>query len=362
MIITKTLPPDFCGIGDHSERLWNAIRSRGHRVTLVADEGSSGDDRFIVKDFWRRLGIDGFMRKLESLGADHLILQYTPLMFAVNGKYQNSEMCDFWFACSKKWKTSLILHETYFRAWWYPPSLIRGTIEKRLLKLMVQNSNNVFTASQPLLEEIKQWGGDAKIKYLPIGSNLPLHPIERSKMRCENGIDHNDVVLTLFSGGESLRRLSHYVNGVDALLSKNGIQAHWLLLGGVREDYFSLTLPVFSPGFLPPNALSAWLQLTDIFLMPHISGLSAKRGTLMAALQHGLPVVGTKNSMTDSFWDELPSVVLTPIPGAKAFANSVLNLSYSKELRKEVGQQNRIYFEQYFTWNRIAEDLLEFII
>jgi glycosyltransferase involved in cell wall biosynthesis len=358
VIITKTLPPAVCGIGDHSVLLGNAIRSRGHQVTLVASSGSPGEDRCIVKDFWRRGALDGLMRKLESMGADHLILQYTPLMFAIDGKYQNFQMADFWSDCSSKWKTSIILHETYFRAWWHPPSLIKGAIEKRLMKMMMRNSNYVFTASQPLFEEIRQWFGNARIGWLPLGSHFPFHAIDRQKMKAEAGFSQCDVVLTLFSGGESLRKLSHYVNSVDALLSKNNIAARWLFLGGVKEEWFSLRLPIVSPGFLTPEDLSAWLQLTDIFLMPHISGLSAKRSTLMAALQHGLPVVGTKGPMTDPFWGELPGVVLTPMPGAKAFANSVLKLSHSEGLRKEIGEQNHLYFEQHFTWDRIADGFL----
>ena len=363
VIITKTLPPAICGIGDHSVLLGKAIRSTGHRVTLLAGFGSPGENICIVKNFWCRRFLDSIIYKLEDMKPDCLILQYTPLMFCIKGKYQNFAMADFWSACSRNWDTSLILHETYFKAWWHPTSLIKGALEKRLLKLLVRNSHNVFTSSQPLLEEIKHQGSKAKIALLPIGSNFPFNAIDRDRMRSAQGIDYADVLLVLFGGGAaSLRRLNHYVNAVDFLLAKNGIKSRWLLLGGVKENYFSLTLPVISPGFLSQEDLSAWLQLTDIFLMPQISGLSAKRGTLMAALQHGLPVVGTKGPMSDFFWNEAHGVVLISMPGAEKFADTVLGLAKSADLRKKMGEKNLEYFEAHFTWEKIAGDLLKVVL
>ena len=362
LIITKNLPAAVCGIGDHSILLGNAIRSRGHWVTLLAGKGDPGENRHIVNKFWHKESIFGLIKRMDSMEVDHLILQYTPLTFAFNnGRNQNFAMADFWSACSSKWNTSLILHETYFKAWWHPPSLIKGVIEKRLLKLIVQNSHYVFTASQPFFEEVKHWGSNAKIGLLPIGSNFSFNTVDRAKMRSEKGIDLGEVVLLLFGGGElNLRKLSHYVNAVDALLSKNGIKARWLLLGGAKEDYFSLTFPVISHGFLSQEDLSSWLQLADIFLMPQICGLSAKRGTLMAALQHGLPVVGTKGKMTDQFWCEVPGVNL--ISGAKRFASTVLRLAEKEELRKQMGVTNRSYFEAHFTWDKIARTFLEVVV
>jgi glycosyltransferase involved in cell wall biosynthesis len=358
VIITKFLPPEICGLGDHSVMLGDAIRLRGHKVTLVGGSGAPRDDRLIVEDFWRNSGFGLLMRKLESIGVDHLILQFTPLTYTDHGKHQSTALIDFWHSCSRKWKTSLILHETYFRVWWYPPSIINGAIEKRIIKAMVRKSHYVFTASQPLFDEVKNWHCKPTVFFLPIGSNVIFCLADRQGMRLKAGIRQEDVALTLFGGGENLRRLKHYVEIVDAFLSRNGVPVCWILLGGIKKDWFSLTRPVFSPGFLPPEDLSAWLQMTDIFLMPHISGLCAKRGTLIAALQHGLPVVGTKGRMTDRFWEDAQGVVLTSIPGARRFANAVLNLSTDADWRSECGRLNRLYFEQHFTWDKIAEAFL----
>ncbi len=362
VILTRTWRDGIGGIWDHSRLLGDSLRSKGHQVTHLTSEEMPGESCRVVHEFWTFHARADLVRTLAELDADHLVLQYTPLTFAIEGQYQNFRLADLWRTFSSKWKTSLILHETYFRVWWHPPSWLRGSLEKQLMKKMVQRSNYVFTASQPLFEEIKSWADDVMIELLPIGSNFPVVTIDRGRWRSDRQIRPNDLVLVLFGGGNSLKWLSGHVNAADALLIKNGITAYWLLLGGVPRKWFKLRSSVISPGRLSQEDISGWLQASDIFLTPHFAGLCAKRGTLMAALQHSLPVVGTRSPMTDSFWDEVSGVVLTPMPGARKFARNVLKVATSKDLRKEMGAANRSYFEAHFTWDMIAQSFLEYTI
>jgi len=361
VIITKNLPPAVCGIGDHSVMLGEAIRAKGHSVTIIAGNGDIGADRCVEDNFWLPERIGRLAERLKALKPDHVILQYTPLMYALQGGRQNPALAAFWAACSREYRTSIILHETYFRACWHLPSLIRGTFEKKMLKAMVLSSHNVFTASQPLLDEVKGWSGSARVCLLPIGANFVFQPVDRERLRTEWGIASGEIVLALFGGGKiNLRKLSGYIDATDALLREQGIGIKWLLLGGVKKEFFSLKSPVISPGFLPSKDLGEWLQLADIFLMPQILGLSAKRGTLMAAMQHGLPVVGTSGVMTDKFWEDLQGVVL--VRDREGFAEAVLSLSKDSSRRLQMGHANRDYHDNFLAWHKIADKLLGFAV
>jgi len=357
-ILTKTLPPFICGIGDNSVMLGNAIRERGHTVTLIAGSGDSGENRCIIKDFWLYSAKKKLTQKIEDLGVDYLILQYTPLMYAINGRYQNYSLANFWINCAARWKTTLIVHENYFVAWWYPPSWFKGPLELHLLKRLMKNSNNVFTPSEVHLEEMKKKKG-LNAFLLPNGSNLNLKLIDRKKMRIDQNIKSNEIILTLFGGGESLRKMSNYVNNVDLLLAKNKITVRWLFLGGVKDEWFKLKQPSISPGYLTQEELSAWLQLTDIFLMPHLYGVAIKRSTLMAAMQHGLPVVGTKGRITDQILSNANGVLISPMPGMQEFSNNVLKLCKFENMRKDLGFNNQLFFKQNFTWSEIADYFLK---
>lgn len=360
-IITRDLSPVICGIGDHSVYLKNALQLQGHEVTLIAGEGNPDAGRRILKRFWHKDHLAVLDRELRQIKPDQVVLQYTPLMYAVNRRHQNSALERFWSDCTNRWNTSLFIHESYFIAWWHLPSMIKGRIERRIMKKMVENSRNVFTASEPLLKEIAEWPGDAQKTLLPIGSAFSVQPIDLVKQRREHGLDNSIMVLTLFGGGEALRHMKGHVNAVDAAFIRLGVPACWLLLGGISRDWFSLRLPVLMPGFMPPEHLSAWLQMTDIFLMPHIGGLSAKRSTLMAAMQHGLPVVGTAGPMTDGLWSGVNSVTLVAGSSPHDFADAVVGLQKNEALRKQHGLANRLYFDTHFTADRIARNFLDFI-
>jgi glycosyltransferase involved in cell wall biosynthesis len=360
-VITNDMPPYSCGIGDHTINLANAIRFAGDSAVIISARGDPSENIYVVECDWDQQGLEKLFKKLESLDLDHLILQFTPLMYLNKKNHDGHELQKFWKKCTLRWSISIIVHETYFRTWWHPPSWINGLLEKQLLKKMVANSRFAFTASQPLVNEMKDWRNNTNVQLLPIGSNFPFVEIDKNKAKEQVDFQNDEIVLLLFGGGNTLKWMKKYVHATDALLYSKGIKARWLLLGGVPESWFKLKLPVISPGRLSEQQISTWLQASDIFLMPHYAGLCAKRGTLMAAMQHALPVVGTRSKMTDPFWDEVKGVQLSSLHAAGEFAQQVLALALNQQLRKHLGRVNQEYFQRHFTWENIVRSFLEVV-
>jgi glycosyltransferase involved in cell wall biosynthesis len=358
-ILTRSLPPENCGIGDHSLQLAQALRLQGNKVTIIAGRGNPKKDVYITKDDWSKLGLNELKLHLEKLDIDHLVLQYTPLTFSGARGKQNFSLLDFWKRCSQQWKTSIILHETYFRVWWYPLSLLKGTFEKRLMLLLAETSDHVFTASQPLENELcqKTLLRD-KVHRLPLGSHFRAIEINREHFRQQHNISPETNVLTLFGGGTNLWLQRSYIDELDSFLHQSGIPICWLLLGGVPLEWFHLRGSILSPGRLPSEDISAWLQMTDILLMPHKCGLSAKRSTLSAALQHSLPAIGTYGKMTDDFWKDVSGVTLVSPNQPEQFQNAVIKLCIDKPLRESQGKENCKYFKENFSWETIAHTFL----
>lgn len=358
-IITKKLTPGLCGLADHSLCFSKALRSLGHKVTIISGEGEKEGSSHILHDDWGKAGLSRLFDKLNNMAIDHIVLQYTPLSFLNRKGWGNFDLVNFWKTCSQYWQTSLILHETYFRVWWYPLSWVRGTQQKQLLKVLVGLSRNVFTASQSLVEELRTWRVKSKIVLLPIGSHFPLIQIDRQEIRDKQQIKPEEIVLVLFGGGNALRWASSYVKDLEVYLKQQRIPIRWFLLGGMSPKKFKLTAPIYAPGKLSPEMISALLQEADIFLVPHSCGLTAKRSTLIAGLQHGLPVVGTKGYMTDTFWNEVPGVTLVPMSKPKDFYRAVLNLCTNPMLRQKHGQSNLACYQKQFTWEAITDIFLK---
>ena len=194
-IITRNLRPHRCGIGDHTHLLGQALQNVECKVTLIAGRGITNDNTIIINDEWDKGGLGYLFDLLKGLNIDHLVFQYIPFGF-LTGKENPIFTCkhylalhNFWKKCSEEWKTSTIVHETYYRTWAHPPSLVKGTIQKYLLRSLVSSSHHVFNSSQLFVEEMKSWGASDKINYMPLTSQFPFLPINRKEMKHEKEID-----------------------------------------------------------------------------------------------------------------------------------------------------------------------------
>jgi glycosyltransferase involved in cell wall biosynthesis len=353
-ILTRSLPPHVCGIGDHTVRFGNGLRALGHDVLLIAGRGAPGDGIRIVADEWTASSLERLGQSLESMSLDHLALQYTPLMFSLGDWRVDRAIVDFWRIVSTRMPTSLIAHETYYRTLRHPLSLFRGTCQKFVLRALATISGHVFSASEPLVEEMARWRLRREAVWLPIGSHIDVFQADRAALRNNYALIESDIVLTLFGCGRNLQRMPRHFRILEGRLQEGRIAHAWLLLGGAARELLSRRARVLSPGWLSSEALSAHLQISDIFLMPHFGGISARRTTLMAAMAHGLPVVGTSGKMTEPFWSDVSGVALFEERSVESFAEEVSALCRDDGLRLAMGSQNLDYFSRHPTWPTIA--------
>jgi glycosyltransferase involved in cell wall biosynthesis len=358
-ILTRSLPPHICGIGDHSLNLARSLRDCGHSVELIACRGSPDKGAVIVGDEIDAGWVEQVKTTVARLRIEVFILQFTPHMYNSRGRTWRRDLINLWSQLSLDLATALIVHETYFRTLRHPPSFLRGTREKNLLQELCRSAHHVFTASETIANEIKGWGEKRSVVVLPIGSNIPVASADIGAMRARYDVDPRAVVLTLFGGGNNLIWARRHIDYLQQRLEADRIPHVWLLLGWVPRTYLKFTAPVLDPGRLTASELSAHLQMTDIFLMPHWSGVNARRGTLMAALEHGLAVVGTRGYSTEPFWNQLEGVCLIDVQDVESFCDKAVRLAKDPQGRRDYGQLNRAAFIRHFTWNSISKQFLE---
>lgn len=360
-IFTQNLPPCICGISDHTMNLASGFRQLGHKVVLLGGRGSSSCDTFIFGDAWGFESIPHISSQIKKMRLDHLIMQYTPLMYA-NTNRKLEPLILFWQEIREYCRTSLIIHETYFRTWRRPKTLLTGTIEKRTLQALCRASHFIFTASEVLLYEMMEWNLSTIPVWLPISSNFPALKTDVKILRKKHGISDNSVLLTLFGGGTNLQWNLKFLWYLERYFLREKIAHNWLLLGGIPRAWLPPECIVINPGYLSVQSLSEQLSMTDIFLMPHWSGLSAKRGTLMAAMEHGLPVVGTRGYMTDMLWRNIDGVICVEQSDVIEFTSAVRNLALDSERRRKLGISNQKDFYSKFTWKHILEKFIRAIL
>jgi glycosyltransferase involved in cell wall biosynthesis len=107
-------------------------------------------------------------------------------------------------------------------------------------------------------------------------------------------------------------------------------------------------------GFLSDSRVSTYLVAADIVVMPYRDGASLRRGTLMAALAHGCPLITTQPAVAAPELVHGQNVWLAPVNDAAALKDAIRQLAAAPALRGQLGQAAAAVAE-LFTWERIAE-------
>ena len=212
---------------------------------------------------------------------------------------------------------------------------------------------------------------------IPIGSNILCAPppdFDRATTRKQWGIPADAPLLCYFGflnaskGGEML---------VDVLanLVKQGYDAHLMMIGGrvgasdptnyaylqlveARSERLSLTQRLHWTGHVPAPLVSAAFLSSDLCLLPYQDGASYRRGSFMAALEHGMAIVTTPPRVPYPDLVDGETLLLAPPDDADALTAACVRILSDPELRSRLGDNARALSRQ-FSWQSIAKRHLE---
>jgi glycosyltransferase involved in cell wall biosynthesis len=226
--------------------------------------------------------------------------------------------------------------------------------------------------------------GPHPLTIIPIGSNIPVAPppdYDRSAWRARLGLAPTDTLVCYFglisrSKGlhvllDALAQLPAsfrvLVAGGEAMQPQDRIYAneirHQIEELGLRERV-SIT------GQCAADEVSAHLLAADLAALPFADGASFRRGSLLAALAHGVPVVTTTDERTrtenreprtgatrnneDDRLANSANVLLVLPEDSVGLAAAIERLAGDAALRARIGVGGRALAAQ-FAWETIAE-------
>jgi len=192
----------------------------------------------------------------------------------------------------------------------------------------------------------------ARVAQLPICSNVPDARGARDAARAELGLDDSTLAVAIFGMSHPARLTDHIERAVRAIAAAEPRVA-LLNLGANPPPFARLkaVLPVIAPGRLDAEALARHLSAADLYLAPFIDGVSSRRTTLMAALQHGIAVVGTDGPLTDpGLRAAHEALTLTAVADPDAFARAALGLAADPAGRAQQGDAGRRLYERSHDW------------
>jgi glycosyltransferase involved in cell wall biosynthesis len=321
------------GILDYANRLASAL----------ADEG---------------LEVEVDHERPDARPADVVLLNYNPFSFNRWG-FAPRLAPSLRRARGRKSLISLIVHESYV-----PPLNWRWTVmgawQRRQLRILHRSADLIFTPVQSLAEELRDLRPERPVVHLPVGSNLPDMRHCRDSERDRLEIDQDALVIAAFGTDHPSRRIDDVAAAANAAADRGG-KVVVLNLGagappirGVRES-----VRLIQPGWLEASVVARHLAAADLFVAPFVDGVSTRRTTLMAALQHGLPVVGTDGRLTDDVLRRAKyALTLVPVDDRQRLEDAFRRLADDADQRLARGAAGRELYERLFDWPVISATIV----
>ena len=339
------------GIRDYSQMLTEALGRRPVEVELRIQRAGLR-------------GLRGWLRTVRALRRSGpttaIVLQYNPFCFA---RWGFAPWLPIWILALRlsrhRPRIAVMVHEPYvpMESWRW---VLMGAWQHLQLAAVRIGADSVFASIDPWVRRLEAEPPMSPVRHLPVGSNFPDARSARVEERRRLGAGDETLVVTSFGGNHPGWLAEYVVDAINAI-ADSGRPMIFLSIGAGAPDLPGLdpSVPVQSPGYLEPAEVAEKLAASDIFLAPLLDGVSTRRGTLMAALQHALPVVGTHGHLTDpSLRESASAMQLTEVGSSARFAGSAVRLAEEPEARAAIGSAGRMLYESTFDWPVIAEKLL----
>ncbi len=384
-LITGEYPPDRGGVGDFTNHLGQSLAAFGHQVHVITSpspsnreatqlpEGATGSNHVSVHRVVRNWGFRCWKRILEvsrNLELDALDIQYQAAAYAMRPTIN--------FVPPRAWRPAAAVTFHDLKVPYLFPKA--GPLRPWVVHLLARRSDGVIVTNrqdQISLEALNP--PPANMTRIPIGSNIPSQlprGYDRDAERARWGLGPEDILLGYFGffneskGGEVL------IEALD-LLVREGLPAHLLKVGGrtgssdrTNRDYAErvdalvirrgLENRVHRTGYVSPKQVSSSLGAVDVCVLPYRDGVSFRRGSLLACLAHGRPVVTTHPIISLPAVKDGENMLLVKPDDPIELAQAARSLVANPRLRTQLEAGARA-LAAHFSWDRIAERTTAFL-
>lgn len=340
------------GIVDYASGLGDAMTDlHGATVELVLSRAAGG---------WstRALGVDGATEHPAAglpqavAGCDALLLHYNPFSW---GRWGFAPSLVTTLARLHRRRPELaigiMVHERYLHMH-DVRSTAMGTWQRIQFHGVLRSATAAFASIELWTRDLRRQT-HVPVAQLPICSNVPDARARRDAVRARLELPPATLAVAAF-GGRHPARLTSYMERAANAIAGAGQAVVMLNLGAEPPQLPGLdgsAIRVVTPGRLDRMAVAEHLAAADLYLAPFVDGVSSRRTTVMAALQHALPVVGTDGSSTDpAMRAAREALLLTPAADAGAFAAAALELASDPARRARQASAGRLLYETSHDW------------
>ena len=221
----------------------------------------------------------------------------------------------------------------------------------------LQADLSVFTVALERVAWIRPQGANAV--FIPVGANLPVSMDAPARLKAAEG---KPLTITVFgiTGGEAGRRESGAITEAVRFAAKRAGKLRLLAIGrhaddaerylreGLRETGVELQVA----GVLHGEEVVRNLASSDVSLFVR-GGISTRRGSAIASIACGLPVVAYSGPETGFPMSEAGVVLVSPEKLAE-LGEALARVLSDREYRASLAERSCRAYGQYFSWKAIA--------
>jgi glycosyltransferase involved in cell wall biosynthesis len=378
-ILTGEYAPNPGGVGDYSALLAAALAAAGATVNVwtssvdglpeIAPGGAPGVTVHRTGGQWspadlKRLGaaLDGFVPPRR------LLVQYAPNVWGYKGL--NFGFCRWLLDRRERGDiVRLMFHEVAYH-WEFPDTPARWLLaagQRRMARMLLEASTGVDVSTPAWEPALRACGARVRheLHWQPVPSNIPVvdDAAGVAAVRARIG-SKGEVIVGSFGtfppGVASILAdvlpwlLAGRADRMGLLLGYNSERlAAWL----IAKDH-RLAARLIAAAALSPYEVSRYLQACDLMVQPYPDGVTGRRGSVMAALAHGVATVTNQGRLTEPLWAESSAVGLGLGCAANDLARVAEGLLDDRQTRERLGALGRDLYDRRFAIERTVEALV----
>jgi glycosyltransferase involved in cell wall biosynthesis len=339
------------GVEDYCTFLAKALQDRGTTMDLQRVRW--------MEDGWF-LGLWQLWRRSPAWRGQWVLLQYTALSWSLRG-FPFGVLATLAILRRRGVRCAVVFHEPSRQTQFSTRLIdrIRGASQDWVIrKLYDRASKNIFTV--PL--ETVAWlhAGNDKAALIPIGANIP----ERVQRRVAPAQAGKLKTVIVFGVSDSPEAAAPEVNVISAVMleacdalgklrlvvaGRGALEAGELFVKAFQGRDIDLVVH----GVLPADRIAGEFESADALLFVR-GPITTRRGSAMAAIACGVPLVGYRGPEVSSVL-EAAGVEWSPLQDRESLARGLIRVLSDSQRWMELHERNLEVQRNHLSWNRIAE-------
>jgi glycosyltransferase involved in cell wall biosynthesis len=335
------------GVEDYCAFLGQALGRRGIELTSVRVQWKEKGRAAALRQLWR---------ESANWRGDWILLQYTALGWSNRGFPLLALMVQS-ILSRRAARCAVVFHDAALAANARMRDRVRNALQTWIMRKLFERSERVVLTVPPktLPWMPCDW---TRAAFIPIGANVPEY--------CDNrafSVEQSPKTVAVFSvtSGDTrsrevhdivlaVRRAKERVGSIRLeVFGRGADEARESLEGELHGSGIELAVR----GVIPAEEITRSLSAAHVLLC--VRGLvTAKRGTAIAAIACGLPVVGYGQPGSDPAIDAA-GVRLAPWRDSEALSDELVQVLTDENLWQELHHRNARSRDQYFSWSVVAD-------